>query len=300
MTKGARAVALKDAGFSNEEIAGILAMPKSSVRRLISETKDRSPENASAAPYAPQEATSLLIIPDTQCKPNTDLSYMEWAGRYIADREPDIVVHLGDHWDLPSLSSYEQKGSKFFEGKRYLADVEAGNEGLRLLERGMGGFKPRRKVLLRGNHENRSVRAVEADPKLEGLIGYHLFNDVELGWEVHDFLAPVEIEGVTFSHYFYWPHSGRPYTGTVENILKNVGFSFVAGHQQGLRFARRELANGKVQVGIVAGSYYLEPEVYRGPQATNEWRGLIVCHEVHDGSMDPMFVSMNFLQRRFG
>jgi len=75
----------------------------------------------------------ILVIPDTQCKPDTPTKHLTWAGKAICDYKPDIVIHLGDHWDMPSLSSHDKAGSKYFEGKRYLADIEAGNVGMEAL-----------------------------------------------------------------------------------------------------------------------------------------------------------------------
>ncbi len=241
-----------------------------------------------------------IVIPDTQCKPGVPLDHLYWAGRYIADHAPDVVVHLGDHWDMPSLSSYEKRGSRYFEGKRVVEDIRAGNRGLKLLMLGMGEFRPRRMVLLRGNHEDRITRALEEEPRAEGLFGFEMFNDRELGWEVVDFLKPVTIDGVTYSHYFYNPASGRPYSGAIETMLRHIGFTFTMGHQQGLRWGRRELPNGRVQIGLVAGSFYQHTERYRGPQAASEWRGIIVKNEVGSGTYDPMMVSLEYLRSRYG
>ena len=76
--------------------------------------------------------TKIAIIADTQVKPNVDNSYMSWIGEYLADKRPDVIVHIGDHFDLESLSSYD-KGKKSFEGRRLKADLEAGHEGMKLL-----------------------------------------------------------------------------------------------------------------------------------------------------------------------
>lgn len=246
-----------------------------------------------------QKPTSHLIIPDTQVKPGVSIDHLHWIGRYIAERAPDVVVMLGDWWDMESLSEYD-RGKKSFEGRRYLADVESGNRGLELLEQGMGSFKPKRKIMLRGNHEERILRAIEVEPRLEGALGYHHFNDVALGWEPVEFLVPLNVDDIWYSHYFVQPMSGRAYSGTVENILKNLGFSFVAGHQQGIRFARRELNNGNVHIGVIAGSCYTHDENYKGPQGNNHWRGVVVAHEVQGGQFDMMQVSLDFLRRKFG
>ena len=54
----------------------------------------------------------------------------------------------------------------------------------------------------------------------------------EYGWEVHDFLEVVIIEGVAFSHYFTSGTMGRPVT-TAQACLTKKHMSCVQGHQQG-------------------------------------------------------------------
>ncbi len=249
----------------------------------------------------PQRKAKHVVIPDTQVRPGVPTEHVLWAGKYIADQQPDVVVHLGDHWDLPSLSSYEKAGSKWFDGRTLRADIDAGNDALSLLMEGMGDFRPRRLVMLRGNHEDRLTRAINDDPvKLEGLVGFQDFNDVRLGWEVVDYQVPIEIDDLSYCHYFYNPANGRPYGGNVDTMLRNIGGSFVMGHRQGLSVGRRELPNGRTQRGIVAGSFYQHCEEYRGPQAAFEWRGILVLHEVANGNFDLMEVSMNYLRNRYG
>lgn len=250
-----------------------------------------------------------LVIPDTQVKPGVRIDHLERIGKYAAEKRPDVIVHLGDHWDFPSLSSYD-RGKKSFEGRRYAADIKAGNKALALLEapileeiqasrtrKGDSPWSPRL-VLLRGNHEERLLRAIEQDPVLEGTMGYHDFADEN--WETHDFLNVVWIHGVAYSHYFANKMSGRPYGGqSIDTRLKTIGHSFTMGHQQTLMFGCRPTLGG-MHYGLVAGNCYQHDEGYRGPQANDEWRGIIVKNEVSGGSYDPMFVSLDFLQRRFG
>lgn len=305
------------AGESSVTISQDLGIPQGTIRRWATEGHIRKGQHPSPIGWdvwggvgvspvdstletAPPKPQTHLVIPDTQCKAGEDLDHLYWAGHYARERQPDVIVHLGDHWDMSSLSAYEKRGAKYFEGLRYKNDVAAGNHGLELFEEGLGGYQPKRKILLRGNHEDRITRAVNEDPRLEGVIGFHDFNDVALGWEVVDFLVPIIVGGIAYSHYFYARNTGRPYSGAIENVLKNIGHSFTQGHVQGLRYGRRELANGTAQVGLIAGSYYMHNEDYRGPQAVNEWRGIIVKHEVRDGDYDPMMVSINYLKRRFG
>lgn len=247
-----------------------------------------------------QRPISHLVIPDCQCKPDENLDHLYWAGAYAAEHKPTAIINLGDMWDMPSLSSYEKRGSRYFEGKRYDKDIDAGNRGLYLFDQGLSGYVPERKVLLRGNHEFRIERASNEDPKLEGLIGYHDFNDNEFGWEVIPFLQPICIDSLWYCHYFQNPNTGQPYSGDIATMLKNIGFSFVAGHKQGLQMARRELCNGTIHTGLQAGSFYQHNEEYRGPQALSEWRGVLMLHEVRDGNYDLSSISLDYLRRRYG
>lgn len=243
-----------------------------------------------------------LIIPDTQCKAGVPDDHLKWIGQYIVDRKPDVVIHLGDHWDMPSLSSYD-KGKKQFEGRRYKSDIEAGNKSLKLLTDPIDEYNETAEieyhpklVLLRGNHEARIQTALEYDPFLEGVIGYH---DLESpGWEVQDFLQVVDIDGILYSHYFYNPMNGRPLGGMVATRIKTVGTTFTMGHQQTLDYAIR-FVNGKSQHGLVAGACYLHDEEYKGPQGNAHWRGVIVKHAVNDGQYNPMFVDLDYLCQRY-
>lgn len=248
--------------------------------------------------------TSHIVIPDTQVRPGVPTDHLRWIGRYLVDRRPDVIVHLGDHWDMPSLSSYD-RGKLDFEGRRYKADVEAGNAGLTLLDRSItwhnqrdrkaGPYEPR-KVLLMGNHEYRIERARQEHAWLDGLVGLEDLNTRD--WEVHDFLEPVFIDGVGYSHYWTNPMSGRPYGGQAITRLKQLGHSYVMGHQQILDFATRFVA-GRKQTGIVAGASYLHDEKYLTPQGNHHWRGILVLHEVDQGSFDVMEVSLGYLCRRY-
>ena len=198
---------------------------------------------------------TILIIADTQVKPTESLEYILWVGKYIHDTKPDIILMIGDWWDFPSLSSYD-KGKASSEGRRFVDDLTAGNKGLELLELEINkdpSYKPR-KVFCKGNHEHRVDRYVEDNPELKGTLGTEFLPLTKYGWEVYDFLVPVEIEGIFFVHYLANPMTGKPYSGTASNILKTVGRSFVVGHKQVLDIAIRPTFDGKQQIGIVNGA----------------------------------------------
>jgi hypothetical protein len=240
----------------------------------------------------------IVIVADTQCKPTEDLTYMSWIGQYIAAKRPDVIVHIGDHYDFPSLSSYD-KGKKSFEGRRLQADIDAGNRGLELLMQEFPKDYSPRLVFCMGNHEERLDRLANDMPELSGYVGTDKLPLEEMGWEVHPFLKPVEIGGIFFVHYLANPFTGKPYSGTAMNQLKTVGRSFVVGHKQCLDVAIRPTIDGKHQIGIINGAAYPFDEVYKGHQGNSHFRGITMLHEVKDGFGTPMFVSLDYLKNRY-
>ena len=251
----------------------------------------------------------ILVIPDCQVKDGVPLQHLEWAGKAIVDYKPDVVVNIGDFADMPSLSTHDKVGSKYFEGLRYKKDVEVVKEAMKVLLKPLKeeqarlkrnkekAYKPRM-VFTTGNHENRISRAVNNNPTLEGLISVKDL-EYEKDWEVHPFLEPVFIGGVGFSH--YWPVGamGRP-AGSPAAIISKLHMSCVAGHQQSKQIAYGKRADGKPICAIIAGSYYLHDEHYMDRLSNRHWRGLVVLNDVKDGCFDEMLLSIEYLERKYG
>ena len=251
----------------------------------------------------------ILVIPDCQVKEGVPLEHLTWAGKAIVDYKPDVVVNIGDFADMPSLSTHDVKGSKYFEGKRYTKDVAVVKDAMQMLLAPLKDMQSKQKknkekvykprmVMLMGNHENRIDRAINNNPTLEGLIstkdlGY------EKDWEVHEFLHPVFINGVGFNH--YWPVGamGRA-AGTAGAIISKLHMSCIAGHQQGKQVAYGKRADGQSICAIIAGSYYLHDESYMDKLSNKHWRGLVMLNEVNDGHFDEMFLSIEYMERRYG
>lgn len=253
--------------------------------------------------------SKILYIPDCQVKEGVDLSFLDWIGKYIVAKKPDIIVQGGDFSDMPSLSSYDI-GKKDFEGRRYHKDIEVTHEAMRKLLNPLREFNEKARatkakqykpklVLTLGNHEERINRVTNSDPKLDGTISIEDLGYKEFGWDVYPFLYPVVIDGVCFSHYFPTGVAGRAAT-TSSALVSKMHMSCVAGHQQGKQVAYGKRPDGTTVTCIIAGSCYLHDEKYMGHQGNDHWRGIIMLHEVHDGCFDEMFISLNYLQRKYG
>lgn len=157
----------------------------------------------------PVSTARHIFIPDPQVHPGVPLDHLRAAGNAILEYRPDTVVHIGDHWDMPSLNSYEKSGSKYFHDKSYKADVESGLEGMEKLLGPLAEYNARRVrnrkkpylprlVFTMGNHEFRINRAVHEDPVLEGAIGLHDLQLEKMGFEVYPYQRIVEIDGIWY------------------------------------------------------------------------------------------------------
>ena len=252
-----------------------------------------------------------FVIPDTQVKPGVATDHLTAAGNYIVAKKPDVIIHLGDHWDMHSLSSYD-KGTKKAEGATYQADIDAGIAAMKKLLTPINRYNKMRKrnkksqykprmVFLLGNHEQRIMRHVNANPNLDGKLSYDDLKLEEMGWEVYDYQRPVDIDGVLYAHNFVNTASLTKgiIGGTIENKLKHIGQSFTMGHQQTLQEGIRYLNNGKAQRGLVCGAFYQHDEDYMGYQGNHHFRGCIMKHEVQDGNYNIMELSLNYLLDRW-
>lgn len=253
--------------------------------------------------------TRHFVIPDVQAKPGHSFEYLTHVGRYIVDKQPDVIVNIGDFADMPSLSSYDI-GKKSFEGRRYNLDIDASRSAMDHLlaplhehndkarRNGKRQYKPRM-VLTLGNHENRIDRVVNGDPKLDGTISVSDLGYEAYGWQVYPFLDVVVIDGIAYSHYFVSGVAGRP-IGTAQLSVTKKHMSTIAGHQQGRQVAYGYTADGRRITSIIAGSCYEHDEDYMGPQGNKHWRGVVMLNEVDDGEFDEMFVSLDYLRRTYG
>lgn len=250
-----------------------------------------------------------MVIPDVQSKPGVDFAYLNNIGRYMVEKKPDVVVCLGDFADMPSLSSYD-KGKKSFEGRRYLADIEASHEAMDALLEPLYNYnqaaKRNRKkpynpdmILTLGNHEERIIRAVNIQPELEGVLDIDHLEYAAYGWEVYPFLEVVHIDGIAYSHYFTSGVLGRPVT-SARSLLSKKHQSCIMGHVQTMDVATDYRADGTPITGLFAGCAYEHDEDYLSPQGNAHFRGIHMLYEVDNGSFFHHPISLTYLNKKYG
>lgn len=255
-----------------------------------------------------------LIIPDVHCRPGISNDRLAWAGSLAADKKPDIIICLGDVFDMPSLSSYD-RGRKSFEGRRFKLDIQAGREGLEMFNKPIednnrnlkrqkkATYNPR-KIMLMGNHEQRLERCVNLHPELDGTLTNKDFGFEEYGWEVIDFLKPIEVDGIFYSHYFVSGVKGESISGPniATSILSKNMCSSTCGHQHILDWSVRASPNNKKMQALCAGCYLDKDQHEDFAHATEFlwWRGLVMKHNVHNGEYDLETISIDRVKKLYG
>lgn len=245
---------------------------------------------------------SILIIPDAHAKPEVSNERFLWLGRYIAATQPSIIVNIGDLADMPSLSHYDV-GKKSGEGRLYQADLEAVHEALELMEEGMAGYKPKRKIITLGNHENRISRKIEEEGRMDGTVSLEDLRYADFGWEVYPYKDIVMVEGIAFTHHFPNGLMDKPMSGdnVAAGILRKFHCSGVQGHRHDLKFASEVHIDGRRITAIVAGCYFNHREDYVSSTTQKTWwRGLTHLHNVKNGEFDVELIRMEQVEAQFG
>ena len=253
--------------------------------------------------------TDHLVIFDMQVKPGSNLSHLLTLGRYIARHQPEKIIQIGDWWDMHSLSSYD-RGTKKAEGSRYQEDINSGiramqlmelpyrthNEHLRSLKKKQ--YRPQ-KFFLMGNHEERIQRHINANPELDGKLGYDDFMLDSMDWNWYPFLKPVILDGVEYVHYVQNRNSSNPKASSKAS-MEQTKISVTQGHRPCLDISTSWSDQKGMMWSITCGSSYLDDAAFKGPQGNKHWRGIVHKRNVKDGDFDPEFIRLETLMRDYG
>lgn len=307
------AIQMYNEGRSYTEIAKALGKPYFTItthlRRHWKSGKFSKTTNSSLSrdwvqiepPKRKRKKPTIFVIGDLQVKQGISLNYIHYVGAYIAKKQPDIIVQIGDWFDNAALSSYD-RGQLGAEGRRLAEDIEAGNEAIRIINSyitSVAGYNPRKVVTL-GNHEERIQRYVNENPALAGFLGNHLYHFERYGWEVYDFLTPCIIEDIAFVHYVVAVNTGRPLGNALASRLEKVGTSFVMGHQQTFAYHERSLQlTGAMQMALVVGACYDHDEPYKGVQGNHHFRGCVMLYEVERGYAMHKKITLQHMQNLY-
>lgn len=248
-----------------------------------------------------------LVIPDSHAHWEHHNKRAIWLGHLINDIKPDVVVHLGDSADMPSLSSYD-KGKKNFQGRTYRADINAHLDFQSKLWDTVKAAKKKLpyRVILEGNHEYRIKKAINMQAELEGTITPDDLCMLDFYDEFIEYngRSPgiIEIDGIRYAHFFVSGVMGKPIGGIhpAASILAKGHVSATAGDLHLVDYAVNTSIGGKKIQAIVAGCYQDYDSDWAGEANSLWWRGVIVKRNVDNGNYDPQFISIDALKKAYG
>lgn len=243
----------------------------------------------------------IYLIPDTQVRPRSNTDYLYSLAAHIAEVKPTYLIMLGDWYDMKS-ASYFDKGKKSHEIENFFEDIDSGNEAVTFFfdwldKLWKGNRKKCKRIILRGNHEERIVKSFEfGDSDTREMIKRHPIDNSR--WDkVVPFLKEHKIADCYFSHYFPNGGSGRPIT-TAKQLLTKKHKTCIAGHKQGFDYAEDLGPNERTIHGLIVGSCYTHDEGYIGPN-NYHFRGSVVLRNVSKGTFDIERFSLKHLMQRF-
>lgn len=253
-----------------------------------------------------------LIIPDRQANPRST-NKVDWAiGNYILKHKPKVIINIGDHADMESLSSYDI-GKKSFEGRRYTSDIDSSIYAHEAMWRPVADYNQKMrdhkqkvynplKIITIGNHENRINLAIENDPKLDGLLS---IDDLQYDrWYDHicPFLEPIVVDGVCYVHYAFkkMPHQAIGGKNQARSILDTYMMSVTVGHTPEFHYAESYRGDNKRIQCIVAGACFDHNEEYAGERNKRYWRGIVHKRNVKNGNYDFEIISLDRLLKEYG
>jgi hypothetical protein len=250
-----------------------------------------------------------LIIPDPHAHPDFNNDRFEWLGKLILDLKPDVVVNLGDHADMPSLSAYD-KGKASFHGRNYAADIESALDAHEKMWYPIKRSKKKmpKRIILEGNHEHRIKKLLDLEPHLSGSRFGVSFSDLEFDKyydEVVEYAGQtpgiISQDGIDYGHYFVAGVSGRPLQSVHHaHVLTQKRFaSSTCGHSHLYDYHVSRDSSGRTRMGLVAGVFqdYVNP--WAGTSAGHWTSGITIKRNVCDGAYDIEFVSIDRLKKEY-
>lgn len=248
-----------------------------------------------------------LIIPDPHAHPDYSNDRADWVGKLILDLKPDVLINLGDMYDMPSMSGYD-KGKKSFQGRSFRRDLDA---GLDFDERMWHPIRNAKRklpfsVFLEGNHENRLKKMLDLQPELEGTVGFEDFGLNRNYDEIVEYEGNtpgiIQVDGVNYSHFFVSGVMGRPVGGEhpAHALLTKQFASCTCGHIHVTDFATRTDPHGNRINALVAGVFQDYNSAWAGEVNKLWWRGVIIKRNVEAGNYDPQWVSIEALKKEYG
>jgi len=252
-----------------------------------------------------------LVIPDAHAFKEDNFDRFKWLGNLIVERQPEVIVNIGDFWDMPSLCQYDV-GKKDFVFKNLKEDIESGHKAEKLIFSEIHKYNNTRTLSkkkkytptvlkLMGNHEARVSKLLTYEPRWEGTVSMDAFKTrQEMPETFVDFMSVAIVDDIAYSHYFVSGVMGRPFS-SARALLGKKHMSCTMGHTHILDTADADKLDGNRARSLICGSFHDKNyKGFAGEQVDNlYWNGIIYKHGVNKGDYDREEISVERLENLY-
>lgn len=187
----------------------------------------------------------VLVIGDGHDDPHLDKDRFRCAGERIADKQPDLVVLIGDFVTFDSCNQHNKNFT--LRGQRktsIIEDLESAKLAMIALMKPIRElqkknrrckekvYKPKLVITL-GNHEDRFKRFIEQNPEMAGMYESMLLSVfIQAGFEVVEYGRYFTYKDMSYTHTPF-TGMGKPFGGVAmgRNIALNINFNLTHGHK---------------------------------------------------------------------
>ena len=267
------------------------------------------------------EPLRVMVIGDAHVGAGESaLARSRWvaAARFACRQRPDVIVWIGDHWDLDCLDRNSKSRGGTGRSARapkhtFLQEIEAGREAIEAFLGEIKRYNTRasrsghservykpRLVFCLGNHE---MRIDKAGGQLEEFVDL-LDTDTWItrwlqgrGFEVVPFLDRISIGGVDFTHYV--EAGSKRHAVPIVHAARLIGRSTVWGHTHIFGYAEREIRrNGRPS----EWDKWMCLPTFKNPSRleVGQQSAIVLLDDVRGGDFTHSLVSTDRLLRDYG
>jgi len=201
------------------------------------------------------------------------------AREYLFDIKPQVIVIGGDWGSFDSLSNWNAKKPLLAEDKRYNLEVEYCYDELFQIANRLHNS---RKIFILGNHEQRAQWYVEKYPAMKEFVNIKKNLKLkELGFEVVDFNAHIDVGELSWTHGWYWNKYHARYN--LDEFAGNILYGHVHHFQsdtKNVHYGKKELIAHSI--GCLTDRY---PD-WKGKKPTRFQNGFVTVEYRIDGTFN--------------
>lgn len=221
---------------------------------------------------------NVLVLPDLQV-PYHDVESLAAVEKVMRDYEWHEVIQLGDFMDLDCISTHNINKLRTIEGKTLKADFDVAN---RILDRWQR-IRPKAKfVIIEGNHDERMLRYIDANPQLVGTVEVpHLLHLDDRGIEWVPFWSKGQVYNIGNAYFVHGQYTNEHHA---KKMVSRYGVNVFYGHTHDvMQFSLVLMGEDKTLTGQSLGCLCRYDQAYLQGKPTNWQQAFGTFHFYENG-----------------